>query len=295
MKKYFLLFISLLSFSALQAQDNKAAFSIESGEQLSLVLLLCVMLAVTMVLFITVIYLYMALKQTLNPKSEAEQSAESELGFWEKILQMRPMSAEARMTLSHSYDGIRELDNPTPPWFMYLFYSTIVFAFVYWIYYHVAGEGDVMNQEYTQELALADEQKAAYEKKFANAINENNVKPLTDAKAIAEGKAVYTQYCVACHGAEGGGGVGPNLTDEYWLHGGSIKDVFHTITEGVPAKGMIAWKAQLKPAQIQQVASFILTLQGTKPAGGKEPQGDKYSPATPTAPADSTGKTVALN
>lgn len=295
MKKYLLLTLSFLAASSLQAQDTGNAFSIKTGEDLTLVLLMATMLAVVLVLFVTVIYFYLVLKRSLNPQTEEAAAEESELGFWEKLLQMRPLSAEARMTMKHSYDGISELDNPTPPWFMYLFYSTIVFALVYWVYYHVTGTGDVMNQEYTKEIALADQQKEAYQKKFANAINENNVVALTDAKSISEGKAIYTQYCVACHAASGGGTVGPNLTDEFWLHGGGIKNLFHTVTEGVPEKGMISWKSQLKPIQIQQVTSYILTLQGTKPADGKEPQGEKDVPEGTAAPADSSTKTVALN
>jgi cytochrome c oxidase cbb3-type subunit 3 len=112
-------------------------------------------------------------------------------------------------------------------------------------------------------------------KKFANSVNENNVVALKDAKGLDEGKKIYTQNCVACHGQEAEGKVGPNLTDEYWLHGGDIKKVFHTLTEGVPEKGMISWKKSLNPIQIQQVASFVLSLKGTNPANAKEPQGDK--------------------
>lgn len=274
MKRYFLLFISLTAAATAQA-DASGVFQITTGEQLLLTVLLAIMLLMMLVLLVGVMYLFLVMRKRLAPPATSEEASRT---IWEKLLSLRPISAEARMTLSHSYDGIKELDNPTPPWFNYLFYGTIVFGIGYLIYFHIMGDGQIMQTEYQQEIALANQAQEEYLKKTANAINENNVTVLTDAKGLTEGKAVYTQYCVACHGAEGQGGVGPNLTDEYWLHGGSIKDVFHTVKEGVPAKGMIAWKSQLKPNQIQQVSSFILSLQGTKPAGAKEPQGEKYVP-----------------
>lgn len=291
MKRYFILVLSLLATATAQAQAADSAFKITSGEQLLLTVLLGIMLLMMLVLLVSVVSLFLMLKKRLAPDSAS--SEESSLTFWEKVLSLRPISAESRMTLSHAYDGIKELDNPTPPWFNYLFYGTIVFGIGYLLYFHVMGDGQIMHNEYQQEIALAEKAQEEYAKKTANAINESNVTLLKDAKGIAEGKALYTQYCVACHGAEGQGGVGPNLTDEYWLHGGSIKDVFKTVKEGVPAKGMIAWKSQLKANQIQQVSSFILSLQGTKPAGGKEPQGEKYAPQ-PEKPAEPT-QPVALN
>jgi cytochrome c oxidase cbb3-type subunit 3 len=206
-------------------------------------------------------------------ESKAYDQAFEAQPFWEKFFNMHPLSFEKKLTLEHSYDGIEELNNPTPPWFNFLFYGTIAFGVVYLINYHVLG-AKLQDAEYNEEVVMAEKAREEILKKYADSINEDNVKPLTDAKGIAEGKTIYVKYCVACHGAEGQGGVGPNLTDKYWLHGASMKEVFHTITEGVPTKGMISWKKQLNPLQIQQVSSFVLSLKGTNPANPKEPQGE---------------------
>ena len=146
-------------------------------------------------------------------------------------------------------------------------------------------------------MAEAEVQKAEYLKNAANLVDETNVTLLTEESRVLSGKAIFTKNCAVCHAPDGGGGVGPNLTDTYWLHGGSISDVFSTIKYGVPAKGMIPWKDQLKASEMQEVASFILSLQGTTPANPKEPQGEEYAP-TPVSDdagvrADSTVTEVA--
>ena len=112
----------------------------------------------------------------------------------------------------------------------------------------------------------------------ANAVNENTVAALTDQKSLAFGQEIFISKCAACHGQKGEGTVGPNMTDEYWLHGGSIKNIFRTVYNGVPDKGMISWSNQLRPSEIQAVSSYILTLKGTNPPNPKAPQGDKYVP-----------------
>jgi cytochrome c oxidase cbb3-type subunit 3 len=192
--------------------------------------------------------------------------------------------------LDHEYDGIRELDNKLPPWWLYMFYFTIIFGVFYIGYYHFSS-GPSQLEEYEAEMALAAEQKAAFLAQSANNVDESSVVLLTDASAIEKGKATYTSLCIACHGPSGGsmpGGVGPNLTDEFWIHGGGIKNVFKTIKYGVPAKGMISWESQLTPVQMQEVASYILSLQGTNPENAKEPQGDKWieEGAAEPAPAE---------
>jgi cytochrome c oxidase cbb3-type subunit 3 len=138
----------------------------------------------------------------------------------------------------HEYDGIQELDNPAPAWFQFLFYITIVFAIIYMVNYHVLGKQNSSFDEYAQEVTLAQQQKDEMIRTGAF-INENSVKVLTDAADIDKGKEIFTVNCVNCHAADGGGGVGPNLTDKYWIHGGGIKNIFTTIKYGVPAKGMI--------------------------------------------------------
>jgi cytochrome c oxidase cbb3-type subunit 3 len=178
--------------------------------------------------------------------------------------------------MEHTYDGIEELDNPTPPWFMYLFYLTIIFGAFYGAYYHLYATENLQAGEYKTEVAVAEKAREAYMKQFANSINEDNVTLTTDAKDLTSGSTIYSTNCVACHGDKGQGGVGPNLTDKFWIHGGGIKDLFKTITHGIPEKGMIAWEKSLNPIQIQQVSSYVLTLQGTNPPGAKEPQGEEF-------------------
>jgi cytochrome c oxidase cbb3-type subunit 3 len=173
------------------------------------------------------------------------------------------------------FDGIVELDNPTPAWFMGLFYATIIFAVVYLLNYHVFEWSPLQDEEYAIEMKAAEVDKAAVLAKSGEAIDENSVKLSTDAGIIAAGKAVYTQNCIACHGALGEGTVGPNLTDDSWIHGGTVNAIFKTIKYGVPEKGMISWEKTLTPKQTSDVSNFILSLQGTNPPNPKAPQGVK--------------------
>ena len=214
-----------------------------------------------------------------NPDYEFVLKAEQPVKptFWQKVLSLKPLSEEKDMMIDHDYDGIQELDNPTPGWFMYLFYATIAFAFVYILNFHVFNLGKLQDEEYAIEVKEAEVAKAAFLAQSANNVDENSVALSTDAGVIAEGKAIYTKNCVACHGANGEGTVGPNLTDDYWIHGGKINNVFKTIKYGVPEKGMVSWEKQLTPKQISDVANYIKSLAGTNPPNGKEPQGNKES------------------
>ncbi|TNF23876.1 MAG: c-type cytochrome, partial [Bacteroidetes bacterium] len=204
-----------------------------------------------------------------------------------------PLEQEGDILMDHEYDGIRELDNRLPPWWLYMFYFTIVFGVFYVGYYHFSS-GQLQLAEYESEMALAEEQKAAFLASAANNVDESNVELLADATSLANGKEKFETLCVACHAASGGStqnppGVGPNLTDEYWLHGGGVQNIFKTIKYGVPAKGMIAWESQLSPRQMQEVASYIISLQGTNPPNAKEPQGEIWvEEGAAPAPADST-------
>lgn len=194
---------------------------------------------------------------------------------WNKLLSLKPLSEEKSLLIAHEYDGIQELNNPTPAWFMVLFYSTIIFSVGYLMVYHVFDIGQLQDAEYNTEVAQAEVAKKIYLSKAANRVDENTVKVVTDPAMLAEGKATFKATCAACHGENAQGVVGPNLTDEYWLHGSKINDIFKTIKYGVQAKGMPNWEKQLSPRQIADVSNYILSLQGTHPAGAKEPQGDK--------------------
>lgn len=195
-----------------------------------------------------------------------------------------PIEQERDIMLDHDYDGIKELDNKLPPWWVWGFYFTIAWGIGYLGYYHVMS-GPRQMDEFKSDLA----EKAAIKETFlaANAmtVDENSVTLLTDEAALGAGKKIFTDHCASCHAADGGGLVGPNFTDEYWIHGGGISDVFTVIKYGVLEKGMISWQETLNPLQMQQVASYVLSLKGTTPAAPKEPQGSLWT-APDAAPAD---------
>lgn len=218
---------------------------------------------------------------------------EVQQNFWENILSLKPLAAEKELELDHDFDGIKELNNPIPFWFNLLFYTTIAVAFVYLLVFHVFEVGSLQGKEYETEMANAEISRQEYIKKAGNLIDENSVVLLTDKNKIHEGAEIFTSKCVVCHGEKGEGKVGPNLTDEYWLHGGDVKSIFKTIKYGVPSKGMVAWQNSMNGSQMQELASFILSLQGTNPPGGKDPQGDKVVSTSPST-NDTTATTVTI-
>jgi len=202
-----------------------------------------------------------------------------------------PVEREKEVLTDHDYDGIKELDNNLPPWWLYGFYLTIIFSIGYMGHYHIFGTGPSSEQEYLAELAAADVAKAEYLASVGEVIDENTVVQVSDTELLARAQTIFIEKCAACHTPTGGGSVGPNLTDEYWIHGGSINDIFRTIKYGVPEKGMIPWQGILTPEEMQSVSSFIMDLQGTNPEGALPPQGDLYVPAVPdtiAAPADTS-------
>lgn len=242
--------------------------------------------AILIASILTLCYTIIKLSKRISGESEiivepaAEIAKVSKETAWHKLMRKLtrsvPVAQEADVMLDHNYDGIRELDNPLPPWWKYGFYVTIVIAVIYIFHYHIAKTGKLQLAEYNDEMQLADQEKAERMKNTANNINEENVIRLTDVSSISEGSNIYKTNCITCHGDKGQGIVGPNLTDDYWLHGGSIKDIFKTINLGVPGKAMVSWKEKLSPKQIQQVASFVMSLKGTNPPGALPPAGDKY-------------------
>ena len=179
------------------------------------------------------------------------------------------------LLLDHEIDGIRELDNQLPRWWVWLFYLTIGFAIFYLSYYHVFAKGDLakkgqMLAEYQAEMKVGEALKLAAMAKFEATIA--TLQPSQAPDALAGGKKTFDTLCAPCHRADGGGLVGPNLTDDYWIHGSNFADNVTIIWNGVPAKGMITWKNTLKPREIHDVASYIYTLRGTHPPNPKPPE-----------------------
>jgi cytochrome c oxidase cbb3-type subunit III len=257
----------LCFFSSSSFAQGATAEATSKGMDLSQIVLVAV-LVISMVVLLVLMYVLYALSIFLTSarKSGQMNSTPDILKFTDAV----PIEREHEILLDHNYDGIHELDNRLPPWWVYMFYATIVFALVYMWYFHVLGTGNVQEEEYQAEMAQAEvEMKLA-----ASKMDETSVTLLSDATRIKNGETIFMTNCAACHGKLGEGSVGPNLTDDYWLHGGSINEVFKTIKYGVPTKGMIPWQAQLSPSQIQEVSSYILTLKGTNPPNQKAPQGD---------------------
>lgn len=211
-------------------------------------------------------------------KSKYEVSKLAE--WWNKLDQKLFTKAvsvekEADILLDHDYDGIKELDNSLPPWWKYGFYITIGIAFIYLLNFHVLGIGLSPTQEYTTEMTQAKLAKEIYEANNKDKVDENNV-TMADADGIKAGQVLFEANCVACHLKDGGGSVGPNLTDDYWLHKGGLNNIFNTITVGYPDKGMQSWSSKFSPKEIRFLASYIKTLVGTKPAVPKAQQGEFY-------------------
>jgi cytochrome c oxidase cbb3-type subunit III len=234
-----------------------------------------------------IIVLLNAIRLFTLQKEKIRAAKVTEPSLLEKLNASVAIEKEEEIMFDHVYDGIRELDNDLPPWWKYGFYLTIVFAVAYMVHYHVISTGDLQTAEYDKSIAKAKVEKEEFAKNNANNVNENNAEMLTDKAEIAKGEAIYKDNCVACHGRAGEGGVGPNLTDEYWLHGGSIKNIFSTIKYGWPEKGMKAWQGDFSPVQIHEIASYIKTLKGTNPPNAKEKQGDLFTEGASTA-VDST-------
>ncbi|EZH74755.1 cytochrome C oxidase subunit III [Aquimarina atlantica] len=267
--------------------------TVESGEQSAFIAQPLTWLVLGMVLlFIVAIeislealrsILFRSLKPDAQERYILAEKAKKEKQFkwiksiYLKLLDSKPVEKEEEIILDHNYDGIKELDNNLPPWWVYGFYATIIFGIVYLVRFHVYNDY-TQAEEYETEVAEAKIAIEKYKKTAKDLVDVNTVTLLTDASDISAGKAVYTTNCVACHKADGGGGIGPNLTDEYWILGGGIKNVFRTISEGGrDGKGMVAWKQTLKPVEMAQVASYIITLGGTTPAEPKEPQGEIWT------------------
>lgn len=284
MKKLILTCLGLISFAGSGfAQDTEG---ITSDPLFTFYVAIGFVFVVLIVVIGVMLYLLQVLNYMVNQAAK-ERAAKlgiaykPEPSWWAKLWNdsndFVPVEKEATIMLEHNYDGIRELDNHLPPWWKWLFYATIVFAIVYLGFYHLSDTLPLPLKEYEKELAVADEQ--ARKLKASNpvaAIDETTVKVVTDAEALADGKTTFLNNCASCHRRDAGGDIGPNLTDEYWKHGGSIQNVFKVVRQGVQGTNMIAWEGFISPEKMQNVASYILTLKGSNPENPKKPEGELY-------------------
>lgn len=210
---------------------------------------------------------------------EAQSLSFTESSFYKNIMKKltrsKAIEQEEDVMLDHNYDGIKELDNVLPPWWVYLFYGCIVFAVVYLIRFHIVGDY-TQKEEFEMAMLEAQKEHEEYLKNAPDLINLENVELLTDASSIADGKRIFTENnCASCHKENLEGNIGPNLTDAYWINGGGIKNVFKVISEGSPKNTVMApWKEVIKPTDIQKLSSYILSLQGSNPANAKAPEGE---------------------
>jgi cytochrome c oxidase cbb3-type subunit 3 len=261
---------------------NAQEFLKETSEnELVLIIVMFMVFVVLIIVLLVIFYVLVILKSIVGNEKKAEAEAEGieyapEPSLWQKLAGTDvPIKEESSILLDHNYDGIRELDNHLPPWWKYLFYMTIVFAVVYVFLYHVSDTLPLQAEEYQMELAAAEKQSGTRIAEAGISIDETNVEFSEEASVLENGGKLYARTCAVCHAPDGGGGIGPNLVDEYWLHGGSIQEIFKTIKYGVPDKGMISWQSQMSASDMSDVSSFLFSLKGTTPASSKDPQGEK--------------------
>lgn len=254
------------------------------------------------ILLVLVVAVYMVRILNLMVRKQAEEKAAREGRvyaqetswwgkFWDNFNGAAPLANEKDIDLGHEYDGIRELDNHLPPWWKGLLYFTIVWGVIYMIMYHVSFSLPLSGEEYQNEVAQANEAKKALQaSQPAATIDPATLVYDANAEYIAKGKEVFAaNSCQSCHRDDGGGnGIGPNLTDNFWLHGGSIKDVFTTIDKGVLEKGMPAWGKVMSPTDVRSVTFYVMSLRGTNPPNAKAPQGVEYKPEEAAPKADTT-------
>lgn len=286
-----ILILSLLSLSdSVQAQTTDAATAVAEKAANYGGLSQLEFYAITTVIALEVIvifFLSFMVRRSYRELTGAADTAlsvvkESRLSSWWNNLDKNvftravPVEQEADVLLDHDYDGIKELDNALPPWWKWGFYFTVVAAVIYMFNYHVFGTGKNPEQEYAAEMAEGKRIEELYKARTKDLVDENNI-TLANADEIAAGKALFTQSCVACHMADGGGGIGPNLTDEYWIHGGGLNDIYKTIKLGYPEKGMQSWQTVFSPVQMRNLTGFVKSLVGSKPANPKAPQGELFS------------------
>ena len=290
MKKLIPAYVSVLVifFAAFGAMEyfvdsgNKPAFIEYPMVSVFLLVFLFVLIAISMTMRAVDNITYQLMTEEEKAKfNEVGNQSFTESDWYKKLVAtfVRPEStivSEDQLLLEHDYDGIKELDNNLPPWWVYLFYASIVFGVVYMVRFEILGADD-QEMELAKEIAQAKIEVAEYMKTAPDMMDEKTVTVLTDPADLAVGKEIYTTNCAACHRADAGGQIGPNLTDDEWILGGGIKNIFHTLVNGGrDGKGMIAWKGTLKPKEMQKVASYIISLKGSNPVDPKAPEGEVW-------------------
>lgn len=241
--------------------------------------------------------MFFGMLKLIKPKKEKPLEEQESSSITRILTGAVPIEEEHKIDLGHDYDGIRELDNPMPPWWLAGFFISIVFAVVYMFHYHVLGTGDLQHTEYEKSVELADKEIQEYLNKMAMNVDETNATMMTESADLTKGKELFINNCATCHQENGRGGVGPNLTDSYWIYGGDIKDLYKVIRKGAP-NGMPEHQSKFNPIQIQQVASYVLTLDYVSPEEkGKDPEGDLYgnSEEIKTEPEKETTEEVENN
>jgi cytochrome c oxidase cbb3-type subunit 3 len=290
-KRTFMLFLTFATTIPAFAQES-ASSSLET----MLIVVLSFVLVVAVLILIIGTYLINIIKAILieNKKQKAQEAGEKyvpEEGksilslLVNKATASVPIEEEETVMLDHNYDGIHELDNHLPPWWKWLFYFTIAWGVVYFMAFHVF-DAPLMYEEYEISMENARIEKEANMALAGNNIDENNVEFSDAPEVLANGKAIYDRDCLVCHAPEGQGLIGPNFTDKFWVHGGSINDIFKTIKYGVPQKGMISWQTKLSPSDMRDVGCFIMKFSGTTPVNPpapKGPEGEEYIPQNQTS------------
>ncbi len=292
MKQYFpaWLRVPVFFFTAFGAIE----FLVDSGDRPAFIKYPIIMFVLLVLLFVLIAFEIMnsaianIIFQLMSDEEKAKHQHEQDhpvalterpwyKNLMQKLTRSEPVENDELIMMNHNYDGIRELDNRLPPWWLYLFYGCIVFGAVYLVKYEMLG-GDDQETELRKEMARAKADVERYLLTAPDQMDESKVTKLTDPADLSKGKAIYDTNCAACHRADAGGQIGPNLTDDHWIFGGSIKNLFHTISNGGrDGKGMVAWNTTLKPTEIQLVASYILSLHGSNPKDAKAAEGDLWT------------------
>lgn len=257
-----------------------------SADNSTLLIAVIIVGALALIVLLVSIYTLQVLNVVLRSE-EAKRAKEAGVepkeveGLWQRFLKIANKRVDAKdeesIILDHDYDGIKELDNHLPPWWSYLFYVTIVFGIFYVIFYHVTDTLPLQEKEYEIEMAEAAAMAQMREAEAAasgTAFSEEDIELTTDPDVLASGAKIFGSQCVACHKADAGGMIGPNLTDDYWLHGGDIKSVYKTISEGVPGTTMIPWKSSMSGEDMAALANYIKSIRGTNPPDAKAPEGE---------------------